>query len=1008
MADVILTRDAMNGAADTTVDSAPDSLDSAKETPEPQDIITTLRHTTDHVLQFLSTASNETLGACVVGLGATTYIVLGRVGLLLIGAVGGVVLHATWEGKGITESGEGEEQRRRWEVGIDVARRVLDWRQNRSRQVLEDDSEETATSTDFSAFTPQIAKALNTLTDAVIRDYVRWWYSPVLPTEERFPAVSRATFSSFLLSLSNNIASKRPADCFTEFVTNSSSIVIVLFNELSAALYASSSSPPEDAINTYLESKPESNLASIVDKKQQSRKLYAVADDILETYLDQRVYSCPPAQVFLREVLANLVLDMTLDRCSQADWINEWIVYLLEEGEPELLTAIDAGLEKSAASNELCSSSVSVDGNGANTGGAPKVVDHQRRKSKAEDAMEEAMREAQRLTALMAEEDARREKEEETQPVGSDDASDSTNTQGIKPPASSQGDLQVDTTFAEPQKPEAARQHTPDAVAAPDNAAIAFSDFDHLASPNIPTALMDDASGTPIQRRDALTLHKGHISIFDDADPNDKRVCRSKPPGEYMIQIEPASHSFPGWMIPRTYADMETLHEVLRRISAISGVMDFANTHPNLPTWKGHTKTQLTQELERYLIDALQYEQLAESEGMKRFLEKERGMTKSPRAKAAGFWAGPAAIENLGKGAFDVLTKAPKNVAGGGKAVLGGVSSLFGVAGAQVGRSATSPAPSASRDGSTPRLNRPSSLYGEGQASPTTHHGGTVSIDSGRTPPASSSSRSQSRASSTFTRSQTSFEADHGTDTTTSATSTEPDSSLQGTPSTPQKPPMNLPPPPSDMPDDYMSSSKARGSIQVEQKSEHDESDALHKSSRSSQPQRQRRETAPMSEKETQVTVELMFAVLNELYGMSSAWVLRRTLLNAARSYLLRPGNPQLESIRVLLQESVLDANASDAGIAGHILKIRENSLPTEEELAKWPKPRTETESEQLRIKARRLLVEKGMPQALTSVMGQAASGEALGKLFDYLQIQKVAKGLMFGLMLQAIRALTQ
>jgi Sorting nexin C terminal len=61
-----------------------------------------------------------------------------------------------------------------------------------------------------------------------------------------------------------------------------------------------------------------------------------------------------------------------------------------------------------------------------------------------------------------------------------------------------------------------------------------------------------------------------------------------------------------------------------------------------------------------------------------------------------------------------------------------------------------------------------------------------------------------------------------------------------------------------------------------------------------------------------------------------------------------------------------------------------------------------------LRVKARRLLVERGMPRALTSVMGSAASGEALGRVFDCLQVQEVARGLMFALLLQALRATTQ
>jgi len=164
----------------------------------------------------------------------------------------------------------------------------------------------------------------------------------------------------------------------------------------------------------------------------------------------------------------------------------------------------------------------------------------------------------------------------------------------------------------------------------------------------------------------------------------------------------------------------------------------------------------------------------------------------------------------------------------------------------------------------------------------------------------------------------------------------------------------------------------------------------------------------PLTEPETQVTIELLFAVITELYTLSSAWNFRRTLLQAAKTFLLRPGNPQLEAIRTLIQESVIEANFSDAGLAALILKTRETSLPTEEELKKWPKPPGDKEKDKIRIKARKLLVERGMPQALTSVMGAAASGEALGKVFDCLQIGSVARSMMFGLMLQELRALVQ
>lgn len=173
-------------------------------------------------------------------------------------------------------------------------------------------------------------------------------------------------------------------------------------------------------------------------------------------------------------------------------------------------------------------------------------------------------------------------------------------------------------------------------------------------------------------------------------------------------------------------------------------------------------------------------------------------------------------------------------------------------------------------------------------------------------------------------------------------------------------------------------------------------------------PRRPRKEATPLSEAETRVAVELLFAVINEMYTLSSAWNIRRTLLTAAKTFLLRPGNPSLSSIQTLIQDSVIAANTTDTGIATHLKKLRENTLPTEEELKAWPAEMSSEEKERLRIKARKLLVERGVPAALTGVMGQAATGEAMGRIFDCLQVEEVARGLIFGLLLQGLRAVTQ
>lgn len=240
---------------------------------------------------------------------------------------------------------------------------------------------------------------------------------------------------------------------------------------------------------------------------------------------------------------------------------------------------------------------------------------------------------------------------------------------------------------------------------------------------------------------------------------------------------------------------------------------------------------------------------------------------------------------------------------------------------------------------------------------------------------------------------------------------------------------LHLPPPPSEISDDYkMSQDSYSSSVPADESTTNSSltsipqippqppprlrSSSLQTPNTTpaspSQPAR-KKPPLPITEKETQVAIELFFAVINELYTLSSAWNIRRTLLNAAKSFLLRPGNPNLEAIRLLLQDTIIDANTSDAGIAAHITKLRQNVLPTEDELKTWPtNTPSDEDKEKLRAKARKLLVERGMPQALTSVMGAAASGEALGRVFDSLQVEEVARGIVFALLLQAVRAITQ
>lgn len=862
----------------------------------------------------------------------------------------------------------------------------------------------------------------------------RWWYAPILPGEESFPAACRQTLVAFILSLSHRLSRKRPADTFLEFATNSSSIVIVFLNELSAALNASPNSTASDAVATYLDSKPDSSLANVLDSKHQERKLALVADDILQSYLDKKAYDCAPVAIFLRQILGKLVLSMTIDTCSKPEWINGWIVHLLQDGEPELMNAIDAGVEGSANANPKKPQKQVNIAQGTKTPpqDTEQIRIHQRTRSRAEEAMDEAMKEAQRLTALIQEEEAQRQLHNLPIHTSHESISEST-TEGIPTPASSGSESSKENDL---EPPRGSIDVSPKRKASPSSRTSAsqqFTTFDQIVPNQTPAALSTDSEQARLKPAPALTLFNAEISIFDDSMPGEKASIKSKPTVDYMIQIEPAGGKFPGWMIVRKYADFETLHEVLRRISTIAGV-GFAEAHPTLPAWKVHTKLSLRGELERYLSDAVSFQPLAESEGMKRFLEKDQGLSRSPGGTKGFGWPTPVAFDQMGKNMIDVLTKAPKEVAGGGKSFFGGVAGVLG------GKKASSHAPSPSQAG---RLSISlSQNYMEDS------YMGSIGCDAPRESSESirslpSIQRKQSLRSNASIDmkprpSISSRSSIHGTGNSRQSTEVKrPDSrssSIAGSirASNPAIETMNLPPPPSEISEDY-ASPKRDG---PEQEQPHRRSEDMtysnpvsrrpsahslaalteesvpetpvRPSSATSKTPKKMTEQPPITEQETQVAVELLFAVITELYTLSSAWQIRRTLLNAAKTFLLRPGNPQLEAIRILIQESVIEANTSDSGIATHINTIRASSLPTEDEMKKWPKPLDDKEKEELRAKARKLLVEQGMPVALTGVMGQAATGEALGRVFDCLQDEKVARGLVFGLLLQGLRGIVQ
>ncbi|CAN8106399.1 unnamed protein product [Discula destructiva] len=1046
------TNDAHRDPSQSTAPSAP------SKASKPEDDFTT------RVFQFLSTATPGTLGGIAVGLAAVTYFVLGQVGLLLIGALAGIAFYIHWEATNPDFA-----RAVRGETGPDILTRLLD-EKNRLRDMEQEnkaneEEEEHFLAKSFADFQPETREALIDFVDAIIRDYVKWWYTPVVPNDRSFPLSCRKVMTSYLVSMGNHLGKKRPADSFLDFLTNASSMVIAFLSELSkvfADLPPESKTSAADAVYNYLASNPESNLSHLLSQRHQAYKFKAVAEDLLG-FLERPTYDCDPARTFLREIMAGVNLEMSLQTFSKAEWINGWIVYLLEAGEPDFSQAIDVGMQTGPDANTTVFAD--MDGNVGNVGltkGTRNSLDmekprrkdsaqlHKKKLSKADEEMENAMEEMKRINQMIMEEQTRKSADSKrstsSKEVHLDDSEtpaqarqDDTRGLGIE---SNFADSGVPTTpgatssgFSEMLSPEEKNpwsegqfsnetgrspltsQATDSPTAKPSpqpqpqhSHQASFTKFEQLVPPS-----MDDSDVSDTEPKNAsLTLHNAKVTLYDDGTSDKSRV-RSKPTWDYLIQIEPSSSQYSGWMIVRQYADFEKLHEVLRRIATISGITAFTEQHKDLPNFKLHTRESLRGELERYVRDACWYKALSESEGMKRFLDKDQGHTR--QESKSGFQG----LETFGKNVFGALANAPKGVAEGGKVFAGGVTGVFGNIGLTRKATATS-LPDVNGNAkrlstlTLPTAESTVSLSGPRKArdSMDSQRSSIVSVQPGKTPPMER--RPSVQISSEFDMENRQGRTDQWDRPSPSPRDSRANSRASSvaalrsplrSSSTQSLDALKLPPPPDAMPDDWSSSGSPKMVRSQDNSASSRTSVDLDQQSRKSPLSKPKRQFSKITEQETHVAVELVFAIINELYTLSSAWSLRRSLLAAAKSFLLRPGNPSLISIQKMLQDSVIEANASDAGIAAHLRKLRENTLPTEEELKAWPPETSMEEKEKLRQKARRLLIESGVPAALTGVMGQNATNEALGRIFDCLQIEEVTRGLMFGVMLQAVRVIT-
>ncbi|OJJ94585.1 hypothetical protein ASPACDRAFT_37734 [Aspergillus aculeatus ATCC 16872] len=946
-----------------------------------------LTSTVDVALQFLTSTSNEVLLGVVAFATITTAFILGKFGFLLMGALAGFTLHSSWENTAheITGGILRKNRSKKIEPLQAFPGRLLDCEDPKpgrnEQRVGESEGQNESMHTiepDFSSFGPKTAASLRSITDEILNKYVNQWSKRILPPESTFTTSCREVLVGFVTRLGLHISHKRPADTFLELLINSSSLMIVFLNELSAAFNAAEfAEPPERFISRYLDLHPASNLANILQKEQQRRKMNMVAEDILSGYLDSNVHDCTLIRHFLRDVLSSLMSDSVVSALSQPETINAWIVQLLGEGESQIMHAIDVGVDKARNQDLTVNDTSRMTMSDCNF----KSCEVNASPLRDSDSPTSSITTAENTDAGSfkqhgsAESAQREEFLNLAQNRGRAGAPSVTSNEGTNCLLSGVSlHSQLSLVHAEKHMtPEVMESGNCEMSALPQSSTSPTGDI-----------VLDEEASSPY-----LTLHHASLSIDLDLDSEGGEHFRFKPTCDFLLQIEPQLTRSTGWMVFRNYADFESLHNTLGTISKLNEIHDFMDLFPALPPWKGQTRLGLAKRLEQYLRCALKNGLLAESEKMKCFLNKDGSMGTGPVA-ASRKMVLSLPVQNtlgaMGKGVLDVFANAPKGVPG---RVFEGLTGVFGSGG---GKELAPGAESSRSDQDSSVVDQ---QFEHGCGSSTQHpivtQSSEVSCDWAH--PMLFDNRNHlmpSRSSadekpSDITRSlggippgMSQAAAVDGNDLNCPASiilDSEVDSSSVGECS--------------------LSSPKMLGApgdrmdcrtIQVEE-------------------QERRIQGNSITREEARTALELIFAVINELYTLSSVWDIRRRLLNAAKSYVLRPGNPNLETIRGVFQESVINSHVSDDAIGSYLMKLREHALPTEAEITNWRGPMSGPEKEHLKETARRLFVEKGLPQALTGIMGTAASKEALGKLFDCLQVRIIAQGFMFSLLLQVLRA---
>jgi len=492
-----------------------------------------------------------------------------------------------------------------------------------------------------------------------------------------------------------------------------------------------------------------------------------------------------------------------------------------------------------------------------------------------------------------------------------------------------------------------------------------------LESPELVSSLQHDES-------QESTLQHAKITLLDlSTDAGSGKPIKQRSTLSYMITIEPPGGRVPGWMAIKQFADFDTLHDVLRRLAAVGGIRTFP---PELPEWKGRQHQRLADDLEDYLKMALSVKQLADSEAMKRFFGKE--ITEQSLGRKNKAWQPLKGVSAPLKG----VSGGMRDAAEGSQKLL--AAAWATTAGMSKKRSST-PVKEKSDRPETPvkDIREEVAVHEEDSAEHSPPFGDSTSMSRSGTQDTSSENEPD-RNSTSSSLNGYKFIGDDESNKSASSTSLETQSVPYRTPEPEpeQLSQVAMPPTSESIPLSPPSSSK----------------------SPSPPPPPQERPTKPavkqatpeLSANDAQQILDIGFSILSEFYALSPrTWAIRKSLLNLLKSLLISNGRTYIETIRTMLQEDLINkCLASDDWLSSQVKAVTEAMFPSV--------PPTPIDDAAYKVQAKELFMTKLLPETMRGLMGGAATSQALEVVFEALQDQRVAKGIMVALMCDTIRSL--